>query len=198
MWVPTPTMVARCGERSPRHPMIGIRNQEDSNEVGNTKHRRGWNVSIGRSICSLDSPRQAEFWFDCMPVQAVGWPFPRAQGKTQKCVSLLARLEGGSSRWHGGFVGGLCRRAQWPKHRFWNFRRHQLKFLDPFNTVKIARPWRKDDMHNSWISRGTIQRFACSLRKDDTYGADAAVSLVSVDTLGTHCGLASWSLGPRP
>ena len=31
-------------------------------------------------------------------------------------------------------------------------------------------------------------------------GADAAVSLVSVDALGTRtlCGLASWSLGPRP
>ena len=31
-------------------------------------------------------------------------------------------------------------------------------------------------------------------------GADAAVSLVSVDALGTRtqCGFASWSLGPRP
>ena len=76
-----------------------------------------------------------------------------------------------------------------------------LKFLDhdgvnPCDKVKIARPWRKDDTHNSCISRGTIQRrFACLLRKDDTHksrsvvllsdGADAAVSLVSVDTLGT-------------
>ena len=39
-------------------------------------------------------------------------------------------LKGGSSveerRWHGGYVGGLCWRAQWHgqwPHRFWNFRR---------------------------------------------------------------------------
>ena len=59
--------------------MIGIRNQEVSNEVGNTKPRRGWNVNIGRSICSQDSPRQAKLWFDRKPVQAVGWPYPRVQ-----------------------------------------------------------------------------------------------------------------------
>ena len=34
--------------------------------------RPRWNVIIGRSICSQDSPRQAELWFDRKPVQAVG------------------------------------------------------------------------------------------------------------------------------
>ena len=56
----TPIM-ARCGERSPpATPVVGTRNQEVSNEVGNMKPRRRWNVSIGRWICSQDSPRQAE------------------------------------------------------------------------------------------------------------------------------------------
>ena len=58
-----------------------------------------------------------------------------------------------------------------------------LKFLDhdgvnPSNTVKIARPWSKDDTHNSWISRGTIQRgFAWPVRKDDTHKSRSVVLL---------------------
>ena len=61
----------------------------------------------------------------------------------------------------------------------------------PWNdTEKICMPLRKDDTHKS---RRVVLFFLSG-------GADAAVSFVSVDTLGTRtlCGLASWSLGPRP
>ena len=61
-----------------RPPHDGNRNQEASNKV-NMKRRRGWDVNISRSICSQDSPRQADLWFDRKPVQAVGWPCPRVQ-----------------------------------------------------------------------------------------------------------------------
>ena len=59
----------------------------------------------------------------------------------------------------------------------------------PWNDAeKICMPLCKDDTHKS---RSVV------LLSD---GADAAVSLVSVDTLGTRtlCGLTSWSLGPKP
>ena len=120
--------------------MIGIRNQQVSNEVGSITLRRGWNVIFGRRVCSSDSPKQADLWSDRKQVQVGGWPCPRARRAASRHWILTIRAVSSCLF----FLVGRCGRRLNPHGH------HRATGWGSWQKGSSLRVWRKDREISIW------------------------------------------------